>query len=150
MRRFSDPPYPGIRYRHRPGAYGIILSGRAVLFALNESPGEEFALPGGGIDPGETPVRALHREAMEETGHRIQPLRRIGAYRRFTYMPEYDMQAEKICHIYLCRAGRQIAAPSEPDHHPLWLTATDAAEMASIDGDRVLLRAVLRQIGLLR
>ncbi len=147
MRRFSDPPRPDIRYRHRPGAYGVILRGRAVLFALNASKGEEFALPGGGIDPGETPLRALHREAMEETGHRIIPVSRIGAYRRFTYMPEYDMWAEKICHIYLCQAGRQVAAPIEPDHVPLWLDASDALAMASIDGDRALLRTALGKAG---
>lgn len=147
MRRYSAPPRPEIRYRHRPGAYGVILSGRAVLFALNESPGEELALPGGGIDPGETPLRALHREAMEETGHRIQPICRIGAYRRFTYMPEYDMWAEKVCHVFLCRAGRQMAEPSEPDHEPLWIDVADAVEMASIDGDRALLRQALLSLG---
>ena len=136
MRRFGEARRDDVRYTRRPGAYGVILNGAAALLALNECPGEEFALPGGGIDPGESPVQALHREAMEETGYRIAVLRRIGAYQRFTYMPEYDLWAHKICHIYLCRAGRRVAPPMEPGHTPLWLPVGEAAEMLSLAGDR--------------
>ncbi len=143
MRRFGDWPEAGVRHRMRPGAYGVIAKEGRVLLALNASPGEEVALPGGGIDSGETPLRALHREAMEETGWRIRPLRRLGAYRRFTYMPEYGFHAEKICHIYLCAAGRRVAAPSEPDHHPVWVDAEFAAAALSIEGERAIFGAAL-------
>ncbi|MGB1214038.1 MAG: NUDIX hydrolase [Pikeienuella sp.] len=145
MRRFGEARRADIHYTRRPGAYGVILRGRGALLALNESPGEEFALPGGGIDPGESPVQALHREAMEETGYRIAVLRRVGAYQRYTYMPEYDLWAHKICHIYLCRAGRQVAAPLEPDHTPHWLPIETAADTLSLEGDRWLFR---RAVGL--
>lgn len=147
MRRFGEVRRRGQRYRLRPGAYGVILRGRRALIALNACPGEEVALPGGGIDPGESPLRALHREAMEETGWRIRPLARVGAYRRFVFMPEYDMWAEKICHIYLCRAGRRVAAPSEPDHQPVWLDVEAAGAALSVDGDRALFSAALARAG---
>ena len=144
MRRFGDRPLPHIAYRRRPGAYGVILDDRGrALIALNECPGEEIALPGGGIDPGETAVRALHREAMEETGWRIAVTRRIGAYKRFVYMPEYDLWAEKICHVYLCRAGRRVAEPIEPDHQPVWMDAEVAAAALSVDGDRAMFAKAL-------
>lgn len=144
MKRFGERPRPDTTYTRRPGAYGVILDGRGrALIALNECPGEEVALPGGGIDPGETPLRALHREAMEETGWRIAVMARVGAYKRFVYMPEYGLWAEKICHVYLCRAGRQVAAPSEPDHQPVWMDAGFAASMLSVDGDRALFARAL-------
>lgn len=146
MRRFGEARRADIRYTRRPGAYGVILREGRALIALNECPGEEFALPGGGIDPGESPVQALHREAMEETGYRIHVLRRVGAYQRYAYMPEYDLWAHKICHIYLCRAGRRVSAPLEPDHTPLWLPAGDAAGALSLEGDRALFR---QAVGLL-
>ncbi|MEO1611377.1 MAG: NUDIX hydrolase [Pseudomonadota bacterium] len=144
MRRFGDRPLPHTAYRRRPGAYGVILDDRGrALIALNECPGEEVALPGGGIDPFETPIRALHREAMEETGWRIAVTRRVGAYKRFVYMPEYDLWAEKICHVYLCRAGRRVADPIEPDHQPVWMDAEVAAAALSVDGDRAMFAKAL-------
>lgn len=145
MRRFGEPRRAGVRYRMRPGAYGVILAGRRALLALTESEEEGVVLPGGGIEPGESPLRALHREAMEETGWRISPLRRIGVYGRFTWMPEYGFHAEKICHVYLCAAGRRVAPPSEPDHRPVWVDAAQAAGMLSGAGDRALFRAALRR-----
>lgn len=138
---------PDIHWRHRPGAYGAIFDTRGrALIALNESQGEEVALPGGGIDPGESPIQALHRETLEETGWRIRPLRRVGAFRRFTYMPEYDMWAEKVCHVFLARAVRRVADPAEPDHHPVWVDADVAAAALSVPGDRALF-AEARRVG---
>ncbi len=119
MRRYGAPRESGVRYRARPGAYGVVLSGRKALLTLTQSPGDEVALPGGGVDPGESPLRALHREAMEETGWRIRPIRRVGAYRLFAWLPQSGFPADNICHVYLCAAIRRAAAPSEPDHHPV-------------------------------
>ena len=57
-------------------------------------------MPGGGIDKGENSIQALHREVLEETGWLISKPRFLGVYKRFVYMPEYKMYAEKICKIY--------------------------------------------------
>lgn len=147
MRRYGKSPEAGIRYKARPGAYGVILRGDQALLALTEEEGEELLLPGGGIDPGENAIRALHREAMEETGWRIRPIRRVGAYRRFVWMPTYQFHAEKICHIYLCAPVRKLGAPSEPDHHPVWVDTAVAAAMLSGEGDRALFLEALRLAG---
>ncbi|MDN3504506.1 MAG: NUDIX hydrolase [Rhabdochlamydiaceae bacterium] len=39
-----------------------------------------WVLPGGGIDPGETPEVAAKREAEEETGYKVTLVRKIGEY----------------------------------------------------------------------
>jgi len=93
-------------------------------------------LPGGGIDPGENPIDALHREVFEETGWKIGDIRKIGAYRRFCYMPEYDKWAEKLCHIYMARPVHRLGPPSEPDHTPLWMPMAEAARTIASPGDR--------------
>ena len=64
----------------------------------------EIQLPGGGVDKGEQSIHALHREVMEETGWHIRVLKKEGVFQRFTFMPEYNLWAHKICHIYRCKA----------------------------------------------
>lgn len=77
-------PPPGRRnYRLRPGAYAVLIRGDQALLTFQHAPEPEYQLPGGGIDPGESPLAALHREVREETGWTIGQPRWLGAYRRF-------------------------------------------------------------------
>ena len=96
----------------------------------------EIQLPGGGIDPGENPITALHREVFEETGWSIGRPQRLGAFRRFTYMPEYDLWAEKLCTIYIARPVIRHGPPTEPGHKALWMHPADAIARLYNDGDR--------------
>lgn len=130
----------GQTYRLRAGAYAVLLLGTRVLVTHQATPRPEYQLPGGGIDAGESPLRALHREVFEETGWGIATPRRLGAFRRFAYMPEYDRWAEKLCTVYLARPTRPFGPPSEPGHRAVWLEAAEAAEMLGNDGDRHFLR----------
>ena len=72
---------------------------------------------------------------MEETGYTITGARRLGVYQRYTYMPDYDLMARKICHIYVAFACRQVADPIEPEHENHWVDPTLAIELLSSDGD---------------
>ena len=140
MRRYGDPVDPRRTYADRPGAYAVIREGDDVLVTEQEAPDREFQLPGGGIDAGEGAVRALHRECLEETGWRIRVLRRIGAFQRFAYMPEYDLWARKVCHVYLARPVLRLGEPSEPGHRAIWMPIPTALWLLSIEGDRAFLR----------
>jgi 8-oxo-dGTP pyrophosphatase MutT (NUDIX family) len=61
---FTDRADPGILLLHRPSN-------------MRSHPGQ-IAFPGGGIDPGETPVEAALREAWEELGIHARDVRVIG------------------------------------------------------------------------
>ncbi len=144
MRRFGESIKWGQVYRPRPGVYAVLLDGSNLLVTHQAEPVPEIQLPGGGIDPGEHPVAALHREVFEETGWKMQITRRLGAYRRFTYMPEYDKWAEKICAIYLAVPVRRIGPPSESGHTAIWMPARDGLDRLANAGDRAFLARALR------
>lgn len=142
MRRYGEPIRRDKRYALRPGAYAILPRGGAVLLTHQAAPEPDFQLPGGGIDPGESPIAALHREVLEETGWRIAAPRRLGVFRRFSYMPDYGIWAEKICHIFVAHPVRRVTMEIEAGHNAVWATPSVAFEVIGGNiGDRDFLRA---------
>ena len=144
MRRFGEPVRPDRSYATRPGAYGVIRDGGDVLITEQTDPCPELQLPGGGIDAGEGALRALHRECLEETGWRIAVLYRLGAFQRYTYMPEYDLWARKVCHVYLARPTLRRGEPAEAGHRAFWMPLRTAARLVGNDGDRAFLQSLAR------
>lgn len=143
IRRYGEPVKPGQRYTRRPGVYAVLLDGAHILATHQAEPVPEFQLPGGGIDKGEQPLSALHREVYEETGWKIAVRRQLGAFRRFTYMPDYDLWAEKVCTVYLARPIRRLGPPSEAGHTAVWLPVEEAFSRLGNDGDRAMLARLL-------
>lgn len=144
IRRVGPVPRSDKSYRLRPGAYAILPLKNRFLMVAQVGENVEVMLPGGGIDPGESPLQALHREVLEELGWRIAFPRRIGAFRRHVFMPEYNMWAEKLCHIYVARPIRQITEPIEKDHHPVVLSADDAVAALGNAGDQMFMRTYIK------
>lgn len=70
--------------RVRRGVIGIIFKGDDLLLirrAAGISKGGYWCFPGGHVEPGETPRRAIQRELAEELGIQVRPLRRLGSVR---------------------------------------------------------------------
>lgn len=63
--------------RHRLGAGVLVVRDDAVLLTHHIRPGvfEYWSPPGGGVHPGEDIETAARREAFEETGLQIEPVR---------------------------------------------------------------------------
>ncbi len=142
--RYGEPVRGQTRYRRRPGAYAILVRGAEILLTHQAEPSPEHQLPGGGIDPGEPPITSLHREVMEETGWHVANLRYLRSYRRFTYMPEYDLWAEKLCHIFTGRPTLRISEPTEAGHTAVWTDLGTARRILASEGDRRVLSSFLR------
>ncbi len=134
--RFGETPNRKTKYRARPGVYALLPRNGKLLVTCQMAPHPDVQLPGGGIERGETVLPALHREVFEETGWSIAKPQKLGAFRRFVFMPEYDLWAEKLCHIYVARPVRRLGRPEEPDHVPLWLNPDEAVTLLGNAGDR--------------
>lgn len=69
--------------KYRKAAKVVLFDGDGNI-ALNHYPPhegyleDEYYMPGGGVDEGETIIEALHREALEETGCKIKNIKELG------------------------------------------------------------------------
>ena len=118
MKLFGERVNYKIKYQRRVGAYGIILQKNDLILTeqITKENGIELQLPGGGTNENESLIRALYREVLEETGWLISNPRFLGVYKRFVYMPEYKMYAEKVCKIYHAIPSRKTSNILEKGH----------------------------------
>lgn len=143
IKRYGEPVNPAMRYRPRPGAYVILQRGQDLLLTVQDGKKPELQLPGGGIDAGEQVIPALHREVMEETGWKMARPTRLGAFRRFVFMPEYDLWAEKICAVYWSEPTLCTGPPTEEGHHAVWVPMGQAPTLLSNEGDAAFVASLL-------
>lgn len=114
-----DTPDPSYSYSKRPGAYGIAWDGKRRLFLVRTPDGLE--IPGGGIEPGETPEQALRREFLEETGHELESVEPYLSIRQYLTKPLEEKFYHKYPTFFLTSLGRRVGPPLEVDHEPCWV-----------------------------
>jgi 8-oxo-dGDP phosphatase len=67
-----------------------------------------WEIPSGRVDPGESPEQAAVREALEETGWRPGPVRRL-----VSYAPQNGSN-DTIFHVFLAESATEVGPPSDP------------------------------------
>jgi ADP-ribose pyrophosphatase YjhB (NUDIX family) len=60
---------------------GVVFRGGEILL-VQEREGGGWSLPGGWVDVGESPSRAVAREVLEESGYASRPVKLLGLYDR--------------------------------------------------------------------
>ncbi len=84
-----------MKQRRRIGVYGICRDDAGRVLLVRQAPSTANAgawqLPGGGVDHGEDPLRALVREFAEETGLDVVIERPRGVRTDFFRLPDRDM-----------------------------------------------------------
>ena len=89
----------GRAYASRPGVYGIALDDTGHVLIADA--GGRLALPGGGIEPGETMHQALSREVAEETGYRITIGESVGSAVQNAFASDYGRHWAKHCSYFI-------------------------------------------------
>lgn len=143
IKRYGERVNPAMRYTLRPGAYVILQRGPDILLTIQDGERPELQLPGGGIDTGEQVLPALYREVLEETGWRMDKPVRLGAFRRFVFMPDYDMWAEKVCTVYRSRPTLCLGDPLEAAHTAVWVPMNEAPALLTNRGDAAFVASLL-------
>jgi 8-oxo-dGTP diphosphatase len=99
--------------------------GRVVLIRRGSEPFEDqWALPGGFVEAGETVEEAAAREAAEETGLRVEILRLVGVYSD----PDRDPRGHNVSCAFLARPTPESGGLA---------AATDATEAGFLDPSTV-------------
>ena len=135
---------PGKRYLDRPSVYGLAFDDRARLLVVRVPSKEQLVLPGGGVDSGEEPVAALHREIHEETGFAVRVAGLLGRANEFIVTKKKGKAHNKLGTFYLVALKAKLGPPLEADHEVHWLTHAEAGRTLSWESHRwALARALL-------
>ena len=98
---------------------------------------DEWVLPKGKLDPGETPRAAARREVLEETGHNVIMREFLG-----TLVYESNGRA-KVVHYWSMEAGSEQVRELMSDIRAVdWLSLNAAVDRLSRDHERAFLEAV--------
>ena len=99
-----------VRRPRRRGVIAVLERGCKLLFirrAKGVAKAGFWCLPGGHVEPGETPRRAIHRELREELGIEVATTERLGSIRVSDL--GYILVVWRVRHV----AGRLRPAPDE-------------------------------------
>jgi 8-oxo-dGTP diphosphatase len=132
-REYPETPFVGV------GAV-IVDHDRVLLIRRGQAPLlGEWSLPGGVLECGETLRDAVAREALEETGLRVETREMLGVYERIIHDEQRNVRYHYVLLDFLChRIGGELKAGSDAaevgwftrDELPALKLAYDANDVA--------------------
>ncbi len=138
--------------RWRPSVYAVIVKDDALLVSPQFG---AYALPGGGVELGETLEEALTREVYEETGIRIASPKLLTCHTNFFVMSDSDKGEfiQSLLFYYLCDfAGGELSSDHFTEDEkpnmamPEWLPLSKLTGIAAGGSDdwRTVVNDVIR------
>jgi 8-oxo-dGTP pyrophosphatase MutT (NUDIX family) len=128
-----------------PSAHAVIRDDAGRILLVRHVEGH-WQLPGGAVDPGETPAEATRRECMEEMGVVVEPIRIAGVYGGPSYRVRYANgdEAAWIATIFETRLVSGEPAPSDDETIDVgWFAPDELDALPQSDATRLTLREVL-------
>ena len=113
----------------RPGP-----AGQVEVVVIHRPAQDDWTLPKGKLEPGETAEQAAVREVKEETGFEVRVLRPMGCV---AYTDRRGR--EKVVFYWVMWAEDGSFTPNDEVDQLLWLTLAEAQKVLSYKADRALL-----------
>jgi 8-oxo-dGTP pyrophosphatase MutT (NUDIX family) len=130
------PAGAGGEVRAELSAGGVVLHAGRVLVVRRGA--DEYRLPKGHVDPGETPTEAAVREVAEEAGVQATIVAPLGVVQNRFVGPRGRVDRE--VHWYLMSVPEDSIGEHEPAWTPLWVEPAEAIDLMRFEAERVPLR----------
>lgn len=120
-----------INYVEREGVYGIHFDDELRVAVIKV--GEDYFLPGGGIEQEESKVECLKREFIEETGMYVEVIEFVRKMIQYHVSKKTGEYYKLIGNFYLVRMQKKIADVIEPDHELVLIHMDDVREIMLLE-----------------
>ena len=137
----------GRTYADRPAAFGILeRDERIAVVRIAKPDGATWIdLPGGGVDPGETPEEGVVREYGEEAGLKVMVRESFALADQFFVNTEGEAWNNRSAFFVLDLVAEDAALKIEEDHTLVWLSPLEAIAALRHDSHAWAVAAWLRR-----
>jgi ADP-ribose pyrophosphatase YjhB (NUDIX family) len=131
---YDDPDAPSVN-SIVPSVNVVVVNGRGEILLIRRSDNDNWAVPGGAIDLGESMTQAAVREVKEETGIDCEITGLVGIYTDPKHIILYTSNGEARQEFSIVLTAREVGGaptPSSESIEVVW-TAPQEAESLRMD-----------------
>lgn len=149
MSAVSGPPSDSREFPTRPivGVGAVVIDGDRVLLVrrVNEPLKDEWSLPGGAVELGETLAAAIAREVREETGLEVEVGPIVDVLDRLRIDPDGRPRFHYVLIDFICRPKGGVLASGSDAADVAWATLSELTDYAVADSAvTVIVKAIDR------
>ncbi|MDF5751690.1 NUDIX domain-containing protein [Spongiactinospora sp. TRM90649] len=133
-----------------PSVNVVVTNDAGDLLMIRRSDNDNWAVPGGAIDLGESLPDAAVRETLEETGIRCEITGLVGTYTDPRHVILYTSNGEARQEFSIVLTARPVdgePTPSDESREVRWIPATDVAALPMDRSMRMRIEQHLRRAG---
>lgn len=132
---YDDPAAPAVN-SVVPSANVVVVNSSGAVLLIRRTDNDNWALPGGAMDPGESMTDCAVRETLEETGIQVEVTGLVGIFTDPRHVILYTSDGEarqEFSIVYTARPVGGTPTPSSESREVHWV---DPADIPGLQMDR--------------